>query len=122
MKYLSRTDISRLKIAEALAYQSPCSIRHGAALFVGGRLISGGWNKPRNDPRFSERSCSLHAEADCLVNVNTSSNGVIYVVRVSGAGYRRMSMPCDACQRLLIEAGVKRAVFSTEYEPEMMSL
>ncbi len=112
---LSATSYRWLKVAARQAMNSTCDNRHGAALVIGGRLISLGWNKPRHDYRFHDTACSIHAEIDCLRNVTKPARGIIYVVRLGIDDTWRISKPCGNCYEALSLAGVRKAVWSDDY-------
>ncbi len=109
-----------LTMALTWAQNSYCKRRQVGALLVKDQMIiSDGYN---GTPSGFENICEdennktkpyvLHAEANALTKVaksNNSSNGsTMYVT----------SSPCLECAKLIIQAGVKRVVFTDNYRLE----
>jgi dCMP deaminase len=110
-------DIRYLKMAKIWAENSYCERRKVGALIVRGRMIiSDGYN---GTPSGFENICEdesgktkpyvLHAEANAITKVaksnNSSENSTLYVT----------SAPCMECSKLIIQAGIRRVVFSDRY-------
>lgn len=103
---LSRQDNTRLNRAIRLARVSEMRQKHGAALWVGGRLIAVGVNILRNQPTVNSElpydGISYHAEVNVLRQLSAkTTGGKLYVARISAGKNIADSMPCDACQRLI---------------------
>ena len=43
------------------------------------------------------------------------TKATIYIVRVGANGDMKMAKPCEDCQRLLRESGIRRVIFSNEH-------
>lgn len=89
--------------------------RVGAVLVSAGR-VTVGWNTKRNDPMVSYASATEHAEERCLRIAGDIARGsTIYVVRILKLDddHFRIARPCIHCTEQLFEAGVKKAVWST---------
>jgi cytidine deaminase len=59
--------------------------------------------------------CSVHAEVDALLKVASKEDikgSTVYVVRINRKNELAMSKPCEMCEMILREHGVKRAFFS----------
>lgn len=110
-------DTRYLKMAQIWAENSYCDRRKVGALIVRGRMIiSDGFN---GTPSGFENICEdetgktkpyvLHAEANAITKVaksnNSSDNSTLYVT----------SAPCMECSKLIIQAGIRRVVFSDLY-------
>jgi dCMP deaminase len=110
-------DTRYLKMAQIWAENSYCERRKVGALIVRGRMIiSDGFN---GTPSGFENICEddsgktkayvLHAEANAITKVaksnNSSENSTLYVT----------SAPCMECSKLIIQAGIRRVVFSDLY-------
>lgn len=106
-----------LRMARIWAENSYCERRQvGALLVKDNSIISDGYN---GTPSGFENICEgedgktkpyvLHAEANAITKVaksNNNSNGAtIYVT----------TAPCIECAKLIIQAGIKRVVFSEMY-------
>ena len=110
-------DRSYLKMAAVWAQNSYCQRRQVGALIVKDRMIiSDGYN---GTPSGFENVCEddegntkpyvLHAEANAITKVAKSNNSS------DGATLYITSSPCVECAKLIIQAGIKRVVFSNEY-------
>ena len=110
-------DIRYLKMARVWAENSYCVRRQVGALIVKDKMIiSDGYN---GTPSGFENICEndmgatkpyvLHAEANAITKVAKSANncdgGTLYVT----------TSPCMECSKLIIQAGIKRVVFSEKY-------
>ncbi|MGQ8335600.1 deoxycytidylate deaminase [Sunxiuqinia sp. A32] len=109
-----------LKMAMIWAQNSYCKRRQvGAILVKDQMIISDGYN---GTPSGFENICEdennktkpyvLHAEANAISKVaksnNSSDGGTMYVT----------SSPCLECAKLIIQAGIKRVVFTDNYRLE----
>ncbi len=110
-------DVRYLQMAKIWAENSYCKRRKVGALIVNNKMIiSDGYN---GTPSGFENICEddegrtkayvLHAEANAITKVaksNNSSKGATLYVTTS---------PCIECSKLIIQAGIKRIVFSELY-------
>ncbi len=89
--------------------------RVGAVIVRGGSVLSTGVNRYRNHPSkvMSLDGVSYHAEEVAIRRAGNVANATIYVARVTRSGYIGMAMPCDRCQQLLNDYGVRTAVWTT---------
>lgn len=109
-----------LRMASIWAENSYCKRRQVGALIVKDKMIiSDGYN---GTPSGFENNCEdetnatfpyvMHAEANAITKVakssNSSSGSTIYVT----------SAPCIECAKLIIQAGIKRVVYSEKYRVE----
>ena len=112
-----KLDIRYLKMARIWAENSYCVRRQVGALIVKDKMIiSDGYN---GTPSGFENICEndmgatkpyvLHAEANAITKVAKSANncdgGTLYVT----------TSPCMECSKLIIQACIKRVVFSEKY-------
>lgn len=110
-------DIRYLRMATIWAENSYCKRRKVGALIVkNNMIISDGFN---GTPSGFENICEddngltkayvLHAEANAITKVartnNCSDSATLYVT----------TSPCIECSKLIIQAGIKRVVFSDLY-------
>ncbi|MDR3309151.1 MAG: dCMP deaminase family protein [Tannerella sp.] len=115
-------DIDRryLRMAKIWAESSYCKRRQVGTLIVKDQMIiSDGYN---GTPAGFENVCEdendltkpyvLHAEANAITKVAASNNNS------RGATIYVTSSPCIECAKLIIQAGIKRIVFSEKYRTE----
>lgn len=106
-----------LEMAEIWAQNSYCMRRKVGALIVKGKMIiSDGYN---GTPAGFENICEdetgqtkayvLHAEANAITKVAKSNNSS------EGATLYITSSPCMECSKLIIQAGIRRVVYSDTY-------
>ena len=109
-----------LAMARIWAQNSYCQRRQVGAILVKNKMIiSDGYN---GTPSGFENECEdetgvtkpyvLHAEANAITKVarsNNSSEGATLYVTAS---------PCIECAKLIIQAGIRRVVFSEKYRTE----
>jgi dCMP deaminase len=107
-------------MAEIWAQNSYCKRRQVGALIVKDKMIiSDGYN---GTPAGFENICEdgenktlpyvLHAEANAITKVAKSNNSS------DGATLYVTSSPCIECSKLIIQAGIKRVVFTENYRLE----
>lgn len=110
-------DLRYLQMARIWSDNSYCERRQVGALIVKDRMIiSDGYN---GTPSGFENNCEdgnnktkpyvLHAEANAITKVAKSNNSS------DGATLYVTSSPCMECAKLIIQAGIKRVVFSDAY-------
>lgn len=112
-----RLDRRYLRMARIWSENSYCRRRKVGALIVkDNMIISDGYN---GTPSGFENVCEdgndttfpyvLHAEANAITKVarsnNSSDNGTLYVT----------ASPCVECAKLIIQAGIRKVVFSELY-------
>ena len=106
-----------LKMAGIWAENSYCKRRQVGALIVKDKMIiSDGFN---GTPSGFENICEdennktkpyvLHAEANAITKVAKSNNSS------DGATLYVTSSPCLECSKLIVQAGIKRVVFTDNY-------
>ena len=119
---LKQTQLDKryLRMAEIWAENSYCTRRKVGCLVVKEkRIISDGYN---GTPSGFENICEdetnhtkpyvLHAEANAITKIarsNNSSEGATMYVTAS---------PCIECAKLIIQAGIKRVIYSEKYRLE----
>lgn len=116
----AKQDKLYLEMAHVWAKNSYCKRRQVGALIVKEKMIiSDGYN---GTPSGFENICEdensltkpyvLHAEANAITKVaksnNSSDNATLYVT----------TSPCVECSKLIIQAGIKRVVFTEKYRVE----
>ncbi len=109
-----------LKMAAIWSENSYCKRRQVGALLIKNKMIiSDGYN---GTPSGFENICEdedgktkpyvLHAEANAITKVAKSNNSS------EGATLYVTSSPCIECAKLIIQAGIKRVVFTENYRLE----
>jgi dCMP deaminase len=112
-----KLDERYLRMAMVWSENSYCTRRQVGALLVKDKMIiSDGYN---GTPSGFENVCEdennktkpyvLHAEANAITKVAKSNNSS------EGATLYVTSSPCLECSKLIIQAGIKRVVFSESY-------
>ncbi len=110
-------DIRYLRMARIWAENSYCTRRQVGALIVKDKMIiSDGYNgTPSGFPNVCEGEdgltvpCVLHAEANAITKIARSGNNS------DGATLYVTDAPCIECAKLIIQAGIKRVLFSKAY-------
>ena len=112
-----KLDQRYLRMAHIWAENSYCQRRQVGALVVKDKMIiSDGYN---GTPSGFENVCEdennvtkpyvLHAEANAITKLARSSNNS------DGATIYITASPCIECSKLIIQAGIKRVIYSREY-------
>ena len=111
-----KLDLRYLRMAQIWAENSYCKRRQVGALVVKDQMIiSDGFN---GTPSGFENVCEennvtlpyvLHAEANAITKLARSSNNS------DGATLYVTDAPCIECSKLIIQAGIKRVVYSRAY-------
>lgn len=113
-----RYDRAYLRMAEEWSQLSHCTRKKVGALIVkNGMIISDGYNgTPSGFPNSCEDDQGstlwyvLHAEANAITKVARSNNSA-----VNSTLYITLS-PCRECAKLILQAGIKRVVYSRGYK------
>lgn len=112
-------DLRYLRMARIWAENSYCQRRQVGALIVRNKMIiSDGYN---GTPSGFENICEennvtkpyvLHAEANAITKIARSNNSS------EGATLYVTAAPCLECAKLIIQAGIRRVVYSEHYRLE----
>ena len=116
-KKQAELDSRYIRMAQIWAENSYCKRRQVGAIIVKDKTItSDGYN---GTPSGFENICEddngltkpyvLHAEANAITKIARSGNNS------DGATLYVTSSPCIECAKLIIQAGIKRVVYSEEY-------
>ena len=113
---MNKFDDKYMRMAKIWATNSYCKRRQVGALLVKDKMIiSDGYN---GTPSGFENECEdrnvtkpyvLHAEANAISKVAKSGNSS------EGATLYVTASPCIECSKLIIQAGIKRVVYSEDY-------
>ena len=110
-------DVRYMRMAHIRAENSYCQRRKVGALIVKDKMIiSDGYN---GTPAGFENVCEdedgltkpyvLHAEANAITKIARSNNNS------DGATLYVTASPCIECAKLIVQAGIKRVVYSEKY-------
>lgn len=116
MTSLSSSDFRWLNYALDQAVTAPHSQwRVGAVIVRGGSVLSTGVNRYRNHPSkvMSLEGVSYHAEEVAIRRAGNVAGATIYVARMTRSGYIGMAKPCERCQEMLDEYGIRTAIWTT---------
>lgn len=110
-------DLRYLKMAVIWSENSYCIRRKVGALIVKDKMIiSDGYNGTPSgfenvceDESNSTKPYVLHAEANAITKIARSNNSS------DGATLYVTAAPCIECAKLIIQAGIKRVVYSESY-------
>ncbi|MBQ5706329.1 MAG: dCMP deaminase family protein [Bacteroidaceae bacterium] len=116
-KKQAELDLRYIRMAKIWAENSYCKRRQVGAIIVKDKMIiSDGYN---GTPSGFENICEdesgltkpyvLHAEANAITKIARSGNNS------DGATLYVTASPCIECAKLIIQAGIKRVVYSEEY-------
>jgi deoxycytidylate deaminase len=95
----------------------------GCIVVRGSSVIACAPNVQRNSPNVLEGGpgTSWHAEVNALrkltYQADRAEGAVLYVVRISRTGKRRLARPCQRCFKAITAAGIKTIVYSLDDEP-----
>jgi dCMP deaminase len=115
-----RYDLAYLKMAKEWSKLSHCERKQVGALVVKDRMIiSDGYN---GVPTGFNNCCEdeigktlwyvLHAEANALMKLAKSTNNA------NGATLYITLSPCKECSKLILQAGIQRVVYCTNYKDD----
>ena len=113
-----RYDKAYLRLALEWSKLSHCTRKQvGAIIVKDGMIISDGYN---GTPSGFDNCCEndkgetlwyvLHAEANAIMKVSKSTNNS------QGSTLYLTLSPCKECSKLILQAGIKRVVYSTPYK------
>lgn len=121
-----------MDIAAAVATRSTCRRRQvGAVIVKGKRILTTGYNgAPQGLSHCLDLGCmreqlgipsgerhelcrGLHAEQNAIIQA------ALYGVEIQGASLYCTHMPCSACTKMLINAGILRVVYKQGYPDEL---
>ena len=105
-----RAALSAAKDSELRAH------RVGAVIMKGKSIVSIGRNVKKTHPNCPT-NYSQHAEFNAAIGLDSYANHsglTIYIARLTRTGKIGISKPCEFCERLLINLGIHRVVFSND--------
>lgn len=125
-------DIRKLNTAISIAQDSHFhtnagrTIRVGAVIYKGNRVISVGNNSRKGHPVMQEynkempfhRAPFLHAEVSALLACRWKQDlrgASIYIARCLNNGGYGLARPCPACLKAIADAGISKIIYTTDY-------
>ena len=116
-KKQAELDSRYIRMAQIWAENSYCKRRQVGAIIVKDKMIiSDGYNGTPSgfeniceDETGTTKAYVLHAEANAITKVAKSANNC------DGSTLYITAAPCIECAKLIIQAGIKRVVYSEEY-------
>ena len=109
-----------MKIAYAVSERSTCDRAFvGCVLVLDKRILTTGFNgSPAGQPHCDEAG-HLMVDGHCVRTIHAEMNAVAQAasrgVAIEGASIYTTASPCWACFRVLVNAGIKRFVYSEGY-------
>jgi len=104
------------------------TFRLGSVLVYKNRIVSAGVNSYKTHPVLANRTPwpFLHAEQHAIIRygIDNCEGLVLYVARVLKNNDLALAQPCDVCNDLIKEVGIKQVVYSIDdggFEGYMLS-
>lgn len=95
--------LGKVKKLAARARASGNKSFHAVIVKRGGAVVASGYNHE-----------NIHAEVHALKQLRDTRGVVLYSYRVNKAGHLTMAKPCSRCQDYILDAGVKKVLYSDE--------
>jgi dCMP deaminase len=106
---------------ELMAKESTCTRGKVAAIIEReGRIIATGYNgSPSGMPHCIDVGCEVNSEGGCERTVHAEANAIAfaakYGIATNGATMWCSMAPCYTCAKLMINAGINRVKYLTDY-------
>ncbi|WP_420082676.1 hypothetical protein ACN6AT_35575 (plasmid) [Streptomyces sp. JL4002] len=110
----TKSQIRLIRLAIQQARRSECRYKVGAVIAQGSRILSASANLQRNSSPSAFKFATYHAEEAALRQIRFVRNPTVYVARVGGSGNVLLAKPCARCQYALHQAGVAKALYTTD--------
>lgn len=104
-------------LARQVSFKSDARMRLGAVIVQQGNVISVGYNRNfKTHPISKAFHRTIHAEMDAIIGVDRASleGATIFVYREDRHGIIKMAKPCEHCQLILNEFGIKKVFYTTQ--------
>jgi dCMP deaminase len=108
-----------IEVAKLCAKRSTCGrLQVGAVIADMGRIIATGYNGPPSGfEHCKEHGCDILKI--CTRTVHAEANAIAFAarfgIRTNGTFMYATDSPCDACAKLIIQAGIKFFIYYREY-------
>jgi dCMP deaminase len=112
-----------MQIARYTAVRATCNRKHvGCVITVGNRVVAGGYNGAPAGLDHCDDAGHDMVDTHCIRVVHAEANTVADAAR-RGVSLNRgtvyvTAMPCWPCFKLLVQAGIKKVVYSEAYRIE----
>jgi dCMP deaminase len=120
------------RMAELAASRSTCLRRHVGAVIVKDRMVlSTGYNDtPRGIPNCGDGGCARCASdaptgvgLDTCLCIHAEQNSIVQAayhgVSINGASIYVTHQPCLTCAKMILNAGIRRVVFTGDYPDQV---
>ena len=112
-----------LQIAEKVSSRATCDRLHvGAVIVKNKNILSTGYNGSISGTPHCDDAGHLLVGGHCVRTVHAEANAIVQAARngvcVDGATIYATFLPCWNCFKLIINAGIKRIVYGSEYRPD----
>lgn len=87
--------------------------RVGAVIFKGSVPVEHGYNRHKTHP--NNQCFTQHAEFNALIRCKDRYDPktlIMYIARLTRTDYLSFSRPCEDCQALILETGLKKVYYS----------
>lgn len=104
-------------IARRLSKKSDYCHQLGAVVAKKNKIVGLGFNQPhKTHPRSNNRFKTIHAELDAILGLAKEDleGSTIYVYREHKDGSPANSKPCQYCQMLIKQAGIKKVCYTDD--------
>ena len=104
-------------IARSMSKKSKYCHQLGAVIAKKNKVMSVGFNNPyKTHPRSNNRFKTIHAELDAILGLAKEDlvGSTIYVYREHKDGSPANSKPCQYCQMLIKQAGIKKVCYTDD--------
>ena len=107
-------NVGFFRLARNVSLKSDYKIRMGCVIVMHGKPISVGFNSQKSHPQKVGDNVCVHAEVMALISADTDvRGGTAYIYRERKDKTLGLARPCNNCYRRLLEAGIKKIVYST---------
>ena len=110
-----RPKIRIINLAIKEAKKSSHDFRLGAVIYKGKKIINSGFNQSHKTHPISKHPFStIHAEVDAIIGTRREEmdGADIYVHRLLKNGKSGLAKPCQYCESLLRDIGIKKIYWS----------
>ena len=107
------------RLARNASKYSDHRVKVGACVVKNGKPVSVGFNICKTHPQYTKGKVrSLHAEIRAIINSATDLAGsTIYIYRQHKNGNPALARPCELCQEIIQDAGIKWMIYTTDKYP-----
>lgn len=114
-------DKTFIEVAEVLAKRSTCTRAHvGCVITKSNRIIATGYNGAvHGHLHCTDVGCLTNEQGRCIRCIHAEQNALLHAKEdLTGAIAYVTHEPCEACTKLLNQAGIKEVIFLKSYPNE----